>query len=196
MMTPAIETRALSKRYGAKGGPRTVTALDEVSLTVGRGEIFALLGLNGAGKSTFIRIVLDLIRPSSGEAMVLGVAAGSSDWKRQVGYLPELFRAPSGFTVLGLLRYLGHLNGIEGAKLEQRIEVVVMTLGLTETAAQRVDSLSKGTMLRLGIAQAILHDPELIIFDEPTDGLDPAGRRLMRDLLISLKQRGKTVVLN
>ena len=195
-MVPVLETRSISKTYriGLRG--ESVHALQNVSLSVSEGQVFALLGLNGAGKSTLTKIFLDLVRANSGEVLLFGEPARTSGWKRHVGYLPELFSAPGSMTVRGVLRYLGQLSGMRGSMLNQRVNAELEELSLTDLSARRVSTLSKGNVLRLGIAQALLHQPRLLFLDEPTEGLDPAGRRMIRNLLIRLSTSGVTILLN
>lgn len=195
-MAPVLETRSVSKTYriGLRG--ESVHALQDVSLSVGEGQVFALLGLNGAGKSTLTKIFLDLVRATSGEVLLFGEPARTSGWKRHVGYLPELFSAPGSMTVRGVLRYLGQLSGLRGTILNQRVNAELEKLSLTDLSDRRVSTLSKGNVLRLGIAQALLHQPRLLFLDEPTEGLDPAGRRMIRNLLIQLSSAGVTILLN
>ncbi len=173
-----------------------VRALDGVFLTVSEGEIFALLGLNGAGKTTLTRILLDLVRPTSGTVLLFGTPVSTRLWKNHVGYLPELFRAPASFTADGVLRYLGALSGLKGKRLENRIEQVLSNVDLLAARFQKVETFSKGMMLRLGIAQALLNEPKLLVLDEPTEGLDPFGKLTMRTLLAELPKKGVTVLIN
>jgi len=195
-MAPILETRSVSKSYriGLRG--EFVHALQDVSMSVGEGQVFALLGLNGAGKSTLTKIFLDLVRANSGEVLLFGEPARTSGWKRHVGYLPELFSAPGSMTIRGVLHYLGQLSGLRGTILNQRVNAELEELSLTDLSERRVSTLSKGNVLRLGIAQALLHQPRLLFLDEPTEGLDPAGRRMIRNLLIRLAISGVTILLN
>ena len=195
-MNPVIETDHLAKVYRTKLGKPSITALNEVSLTVAQGEIFALLGLNGAGKSTLTKILLDLVRPTSGTVSLFGQPVSSGRWKSKVGYLPELFQAPKGLTAKALLRYIGELSGLRGKTLSGRIDEILETVGLRNALFQKVDTFSKGMVLRLGIAQAMLHEPPLLLLDEPTEGLDPLGRKTIRGLLIELRGKGTTILLN
>lgn len=195
-MHPIIETRSLSKTYRSDFGRKTVDALCQVSFTVSQGEIFALLGLNGAGKSTLMKILLDLVRPSSGEVRLFGKSVDNDHWRRRLGYLPELFAAPKSMTAGHVLRYLGELSGLKGKELAVRVDEVLETARLREAVHWKVHTFSKGMVLRLGIAQALLHRPELLFLDEPTEGLDPAGRKMIRNLLIDLANNGVTIFLN
>ena len=195
-MISAIETIGLTKIYTGRGSRNACPALDAVSFAVEAGQIIAILGLNGAGKSTLIKILLDLVRPTSGEAFLFGKSVRSHLWKELVGYLPESFQPPPGFTARTLLHHLGRLSGLHGRKLADRTGTVLGLVGLTENRSQRIRTLSKGMLVRLGIAQAFLHEPRLLFLDEPTEGLDPAARKLVRNLLLDLRANGTTVLLN
>ncbi len=185
-----IETRNLVKQYGA------ITALKGVSLTVKRGEIFGLLGQNGAGKTTLIKLLLGLTRPTSGEAILLEAPAGATAVRRRVGYLPEDHRFPDYHTAYSLLHFYADLLEVPHAGLRQRIEQALDKVGLTPRMHSRIRTYSKGMKQRLGVAQALFHDPEVIFLDEPTDGVDPVGRREIRDMMLALKSAGHTVFLN
>ncbi len=196
MSSIIIETHNLSKTYSANFGRRRVTALHDVSLELQRGEIFALLGLNGAGKSTLIKILLDLVRPTSGQAFLFGKAVRSAAWKHRVGYLPELFSVHKWMNAKQVLRYLGELSGLKGKNLVKRVDETLQKVGLNDVSHQKVSTFSRGMVLRLGIAQAVLHQPELLLLDEPTEGLDPLGREMVRNLLTELSTNGVTILLN
>ncbi|HET9178480.1 MAG TPA: ABC transporter ATP-binding protein [Terriglobia bacterium] len=186
----AIETRMLGKTFGSKVAVRGLT------LEVSRGEVFGFLGPNGAGKSTSIKMMLGLIAPSRGEALVLGLPAGDVSVRRMVGFLPEHFRFYEWLTAEELLKVHGHLYGMSKAKLGERIPTLLNEVGLCPHREKRVRDFSKGMMQRLGLAQALLNEPELIFLDEPTSGLDPAGRKLVRDIIKAQRHRGATVFLN
>src|SRR4051794_20202778 len=185
---PALEARSLAKRY------RTTTALAGVDLTVAPGELFGLLGPNGAGKSTLVKIGCGLVRPSAGAAYVCGAAAGTPAARAAMGYLAELFRFPSWLRADEVLVLHQRLAGSAGG-MEERRELLAM-VGLDEVADRSVGAMSKGMQQRLGIAQALVGSPRLLILDEPTSALDPAGRRVVRDLLVALRERGVAVLLN
>ncbi|HTS75570.1 MAG TPA: ABC transporter ATP-binding protein [Bryobacteraceae bacterium] len=186
----AIETRGLRKLYGDK------VAVRNLSLTVPRGEIFGFLGPNGAGKSTSIRMLLGLAQPSSGEAMVLGRPSGDVATRRRIGFLPENFRFYEWLTASELLHLHGRLAGVASGELRKRVPEYVEMVGLTPHRDKRLENFSKGMMQRIGLAQALIHEPELIFLDEPTSGLDPMGRRLVRDIIRAQRERGATVFLN
>ena len=194
---PAIETRALSKTY-VEGlfRRKRIAALKGVSLRVERGEIFGLLGGNGAGKTTFIKTLLGVIRKTSGDAKLLGFPAGHRRGRKLVGYLPENLRIPRHLTGYTALEYYGNLSNVPTSLVWQRSGPLLEKVGLLERAKDPVRTYSKGMLQRLGLAQAMLHDPELFILDEPTDGLDPLARSQVRSYLTELKQQGKTIFLN
>ncbi|MBI3578322.1 MAG: ABC transporter ATP-binding protein [Ignavibacteriales bacterium] len=195
-MSTVIEIRQLSKTYKQFFKRTGVVALYNVSLAVQEGEIFGLLGLNGAGKSTLIKILLNLVRPTSGEAFLFGKAVTSRHLNNSVGYLPELFSAAGTMNAMKVLQYLGELSGLRGKSLASQIEKNLQRLGLADASSQKLNTFSKGMILRLGIAQALLHSPRLLFLDEPTEGLDPDGRRLIRALLMELSANGVTILLN
>ncbi|MGH7584054.1 MAG: ABC transporter ATP-binding protein, partial [Gemmatimonadales bacterium] len=186
----AIETRNLRKVFGRQ------TAVRNLSLTVRRGEIFGFLGPNGAGKSTAIKMLLGLVRPTGGEAYVLGAPSSTVSVRQQIGFLPEDFRFYDWLTASELLRLHGRLSGMASAALRRRIPEVLELVGLGPHAERRLRGFSKGMLQRIGLAQAVIHEPQLIFLDEPTSGLDPMGRRLVRDILRSERDRGATVFLN
>ncbi len=195
--TPVIEVEALHKVY--RDGwfrRRRLEVLKELAFEVRPGEIFGLLGPNGAGKTTFVKILLGIVRQTSGQARLLGYPAGDWRGRRQVGFLPENLRIARHHTALTALDYYGKLSGLSAAKVRQRRGDLLRTVGLADRAADGVAKYSKGMLQRLGLAQALLHDPRLVMLDEPTDGLDPLGRAQVRGIMQSLKAEGKTVFIN
>jgi len=193
----AIETRDLSKTYrDGWFGRRRVPALNGVSLGVMRGEIFGLLGPNGAGKTTLIKVLLGLVHKTAGEAELLGRPAGDIEARRHIGYLPEQHRIPHHLTGNTALEYYGRLSNMSMSDVRRRRPELLELVGLRRWGKTLVRKYSKGMMQRLGLAQAMLHDPELLILDEPTDGVDPVGRAEIRDILGRLKSQGKTIFLN
>jgi ABC-2 type transport system ATP-binding protein len=186
--TPALAVRGLVKRYGR------VTALGGVDLHVAPGELVGLLGPNGAGKSTLVKVVCGLVRPTEGTAHVLGHPAGSRPARAAIGYLAELFRFPPWATAEEVLLFHQRLTGSAGGSAERRD--LLDRVGLPDAARTRVERMSKGMQQRLGIAQAMVGDPRLLLLDEPTSALDPVGRRLVRGLLADLRGRGVAVLLN
>ncbi len=169
------------------------TVLQDLSLTVGQGEIFGFLGPNGAGKTTTLKVLLGLIRQTSGYAEVLGAPAGTEAVHQRIGFLPESPYFYDYLTAEELVKFYGRLAGIEGATLQERTVALLTQLGLLEARHRQLRKFSKGMLQRVGLAQALIHDPELVIFDEPMSGLDPIGRKDVRDLLLSLREQGKTV---
>ena len=187
-MSAALSVNALEKRYGS------TTALAGVDLAVNEGELVGLLGPNGAGKSTLVKIACGLVRPTRGQAEVCGARAGSLDARRQIGYLAELFRFPGWYSADEVLGLHQRLSGSHGGSAE-RTELLEL-VGLTDARDRRVEAMSKGMQQRLGIAQALVGSPRLLLLDEPTSALDPVGRRTVRALLEELRRRGVSVLLN
>lgn len=177
-------------------GRTKVRALENLDLTIHRGEVFGLLGPNGSGKSTTIKLLLGLIFPTSGTASVLGMPAGSTKVNEKIGFLPEesyLYRFLNGEETL---YFYGRLFKIPHRELKKRVPTLLDTVGLDAKARKRkLREYSKGMARRIGLAQAMINDPDLIMLDEPTTGLDPIGTREMKDLIVSLKKKGKTVLL-
>ncbi len=190
-----IDTAELTKTYNGRGGCRGIT------LQVPKGSIFGLLGPNGAGKSTFVKMLAGLHRPDSGGGTVLGHPLGRPEARRKLGYLPELFRFQDWLTPVEVLRFHAQLGGLQpreirGATFRSRMRDTLELVGLAEAADRRVGGFSKGMQQRLGLASALLLDPELVILDEPASALDPIGRYEIRSLLKRLREKGVTVFLN
>jgi len=188
--SPAVHTIELRKHY------RATVALDGLSMTVGRGEVFGFLGPNGAGKTTAVRLLLGLARPTSGEAMVLGAPAGDRETRRKIGYLPELFRYQSWLTAREVLMLHCRLLRLPRPRWAGEVAGALETVGLAARADDRVGTFSKGMQQRLGLGTALLGEPALVILDEPTSALDPVGRRQVRTIIRELRGRGATVFLN
>ncbi len=186
----AIETRNLQKVFGTK------VAVRNLSLTVRRGQIFGFLGPNGAGKSTSIKMLLGLVTPTAGEAFVLGAPAHDVEIRRRIGFLPEDFRFYDWLTATELLEFHGRLSGMPQSRLRQRVPEILEMVGLAAHRDRRLKGFSKGMLQRIGLAQAVIHEPQVIFLDEPTSGLDPMGRRMVRDILRGQRDRGATVFLN
>jgi ABC-2 type transport system ATP-binding protein len=184
----ALAVRGLAKRYGP------VEALGGVDLDVAEGELVGLLGPNGAGKSTLTKIACGLVRPSAGTVEVAGAPAGSLEARRRLGYLAELFRFPGWTSADELLLLHQRLSGSDGGG-QERTELLEL-VGLLEARTRRVEAMSKGMQQRLGIAQALVGSPQVLLLDEPTSALDPVGRRVVRTLLEELRRRGVSVLLN
>lgn len=196
MADSAVQTEHLTKVYKDFWGRDKVRALDDLNLTIHRGEVFGLLGPNGSGKSTTIKLLLNLIFPTRGTMRVLGRAPDDNEVKEKVGFLPEesyLYRFLNGEETL---RFYGRLFKIPSRELKRRVPALLDTVGLDAKSRKRkLREYSKGMARRIGLAQALINNPDLILLDEPTTGLDPIGTREMKDLILSLKQQGKTVVL-
>jgi ABC-2 type transport system ATP-binding protein len=185
-----IETRDLRKRY------RRVEALRGVSLKVEPGEVFGLLGQNGAGKTTLIKILLGIVKFGEGEATVFHHPAGTAEVRKKIGYLPEDHRFPEYHSAFSLLDYYGTLYGMSKDDRKRKIPELLDQVGLASRMHYKIRTYSKGMKQRTGIAQAIFHDPELIFLDEPTDGVDPVGRREIREMIEERKRKGATVFVN
>jgi ABC-2 type transport system ATP-binding protein len=186
----AIRTRGLRKVFNGKVAVRSLT------LHVSRGEVFGFLGPNGAGKSTSVKMLLGLVSPTSGEAEILGRTLGDVATRSKIGFLPEHFRFYDWLTGTELLRLHGRLYGMSNATLKQRIPELLDLVGLTPHRGKQLRDFSKGMLQRIGLAQALQNQPDLIFLDEPTSGLDPVGRRLVRDIIKAQRDRGATVLLN
>jgi ABC-2 type transport system ATP-binding protein len=188
--SPAIHTIELSKRY------RNTVALAGLSMTVARGEVFGFLGPNGAGKTTAVKLLLGLARPTGGEAMVLGAPAGDLETRRQIGYLPELFRFQSWLTAREVLVLHCRLMRMPRAGWAVAADEALRLVGLSGRGDDRVGTFSKGMQQRLGLGVALLGEPALVVLDEPTSALDPVGRHQVRVIIRELRDRGTTVFLN
>jgi ABC-2 type transport system ATP-binding protein len=185
-----IETAGLRKVYGSK------IAVEDLTLQVPRGEVFGFLGPNGAGKSTSVKMLLGLVAPSGGAARVLGQSPSHPAAMARVGFLPEHFRFHEWLQAAELLDLHGRLYGMDAATRRRRIPDLLEQVGLAEHARRPIAGFSKGMLQRIGLAQALLNDPELVFLDEPTSALDPFGRMLVRGIIHDLKARGTTVFLN
>lgn len=185
-----IETHNLSKIYENGKGCK------DISIAVDKGEIFGFLGPNGAGKSTFIKTLVGLLYPTSGEGYILGKPLNDIEAKRKIGYLPELFKYQEWMTGLDLLSFHSDLYKLDKNKRKSKIQEVLEIVNLKGAENSKIGTYSKGMQQRIGIASALLCDPELIFLDEPTSALDPIGRKEVRDIMTELKNRGKTVFLN
>ena len=195
MSTAAVETANLAKTYREPLKRRSTQALRGVTVRVERGVIFGLVGQNGAGKTTFTKILLSLVNRSAGAAQVLGGSPGDPAIRRRIGYLPEQMRIPEYFKAESFLRYMADLNGVDRATQRARIPELIELVGL-RGEKKPVKTFSKGMLQRLGLAQALVNHPDLLFLDEPTEGLDPVGRKQVRDLLLKLRSEGKTICLN
>ncbi len=192
----ALDLHGVSKTYSGRFGSKKVHALREIDMRVHRGEIFGLLGPNGAGKSTLVKILMTVIRPTSCRGLMLGKPVGDKNALRRVGYLPEHHRFPEYLTASQLLDYFGALSDVPRAVRRMRSAELLELVGLATWSKHKVKGFSKGMRQRLGIANALMMDPELVVLDEPTDGVDPVGRRDIRGILTTLRDQGRTVFLN
>jgi ABC-2 type transport system ATP-binding protein len=197
MSHPALSVSSLSKTYRTGLLRRsTVEALAEVSLEVEQGAIFGLLGPNGAGKTTLVKILLGLVAPTSGTAHLFDRPAGDPAARDRIGFVPENHRFPGFFTAVQTLHAYGRLADVPRDVRAERIPVLLERLDLDGRGDSKVKTFSKGMLQRLGLAQALLNDPDLLFLDEPTGGVDPVGRRAIRDIVLELRDEGKTIFLN
>jgi ABC-2 type transport system ATP-binding protein len=192
----AIETERLEKIYRSRFRGREIRAVADLSLSVRAGTKFGLLGANGAGKTTFVKMLLSAVLPTSGRATLFGMDARNPEARRQVGYLPENHRFPRYLTGKGMLDFYGALSGMDDPWRRRRIPELLNLVGLDDWGDVRIKRYSKGMLQRLGLAQALMHQPRLLVLDEPTDGVDPLGRRQIRDVLNGLRDTGVTIFLN
>lgn len=192
----SIETYDLTKVYSSSFGKKQILALSELNLNVSSGTIFGLLGPNGAGKTTLIKMLLGITFPTKGTAKILNNPISDFHVKRKIGYLPENHKYPSYLNGGDVLKYFGGLSGVENKSLDKKIDELLELVNLTKWKKTKVKAYSKGMMQRLGLAQALINDPELIFLDEPTDGVDPIGRKEIRNILLDLKSKSKTIFLN
>ena len=192
---PAIEIRCLTKDYPLPGGRQRVRAVDALSLAVPPGQIYGLLGPNGSGKSTTLKALLGLLRPTLGECFLAGVPGANPAAHWAIGYLPEAPYFPRFLSGRELLRFHAKLAGVPRAGREERIEALLGRVGLAHAADRRVGSYSKGMLQRIGLAQALVADPSILILDEPTAGVDPVGAADIAALILEPKARGRTVLL-
>lgn len=186
----AIDTHSLRKEFGEK------VAVADLTLQVGRGEVFGFLGPNGAGKTTSVKMLLGLTKPTAGQANLLGKPLGDRDTRAKIGYLPEHFRFHEWLRAEEFLDLHGRLYGLGSAERSKVIPELLELVGLAQRAKTKLGAFSKGMLQRIGLAQALLNSPDLVFLDEPTSGLDPLGRRLVRDIIMHLKEEGTAVFLN
>jgi ABC-2 type transport system ATP-binding protein len=192
----AIETADLTKVYRSRWKRTEVRALDALSLNVPRGTIFGLLGANGAGKTTFVKLLLSAVQPTRGSALIFGRNASQPEARRPIGYLPENHRFPTYFTGSGMLDFYAALSGMGSRERRKLIPEMLNLVGLDQWGGVRIGKYSKGMLQRLGLAQALIHSPSMLILDEPTDGVDPVGRRQIRDILLRFEAKGVTIFIN
>jgi ABC-2 type transport system ATP-binding protein len=192
----AIETEGLSKTFRRRWSKQEFRAVDKLSLKVERGTTYGLLGPNGAGKTTFVKMLLSCANPTSGRAKVFGIDSHIAAARRPIGYLPENHRFPTYMTGRGMLDFYGALSGMDGASRKKRTVELLGVVGLEQWGDVRLGKYSKGMLQRVGLAQALMHSPTLLILDEPSDGVDPVGRRQIREILHGLEEKGVTIFLN
>jgi ABC-2 type transport system ATP-binding protein len=196
-MSNSVQVENLTKIFNTKvSGKNGIKALDSISLAIEQGIIFGLLGPNGAGKTTLIKILLGLVFPTSGSAKILDKDVSDFNVRKKIGYLPENHKFPNYLTGEEVIVYYSKLSGFDIDKNSPKITEVLELVKMNKWRKTKIKKYSKGMMQRLGLAQAIIHEPEIIFLDEPTDGVDPIGRKEIRDILISLKNNGKTIFIN
>lgn len=188
-----LKTEGLRKTFKVGFWGREVTALEGLDLKVRKGEVFGFLGPNGAGKTTTIKMLMGLIYPTSGQAWLFGRPIGDQESKARLGFLPESPYFYDYLTGLEFLQFYGHLFGLRGVALGKRIDELLELVGMSHARHLQLRKFSKGMLQRVGIAQALINDPELVVLDEPMSGLDPVGRKEIRDLILRLKESGKTI---
>ena len=196
MSISAITTEGLAKTYTSAFGRKQIHALKGIDLNVAPGEIVGILGPNGAGKTTLLKILLGIVSPTAGSATLMGRPIGEVAARRKLGYLPENHRFPPYLTARQTLDVYGRLSHLDSDYRKLHIPRLVEEAGLSSWIDTRVGKFSKGMMQRLGLAQALLNDPDILVLDEPTDGVDPVGRREIRDRLRDLRAKGKTILIN
>jgi ABC-2 type transport system ATP-binding protein len=196
MTNVAVSVRSLTKVYPIPFRRRSVVAVRDLNLDVQTGQVYGLLGPNGSGKSTTLKIILGLVAPTRGTTQIFGRDSGEVASREMVGFLPENPYFYKYLTARETLRFFGRLSGLPGTSLRQRTDHLLEIVGLTQARNRRLSTYSKGMLQRIGLAQALIHDPKLLILDEPTAGVDPLGSRQICDLILNLKARGITILLS
>jgi ABC-2 type transport system ATP-binding protein len=196
MTEPAVAVRRLTKVFRLPFRRGAVVAVRDLDLRIEAGEIYGLLGPNGSGKSTTLKILLGLVSPTRGQTAIFGRDSRFVDSRASVGFLPENPYFYKFLTGAETLRFFGRLCGLSGALLKKRIDEMLALVGLTKARDRHLRGYSKGMLQRIGLAQALINDPKLVVLDEPTAGVDPAGSRDIRELIVDLKRRGITVLLS
>jgi ABC-2 type transport system ATP-binding protein len=191
-----VQTEELSKIFRVGFWGKRVTAVDGIKLEVRTGEVFGFLGPNGAGKTTTLKMLMGLIYPTSGQAWLFGRELGDPQTKARLGFLPESPYFYDYLTSREFLGFYGHLFGLWGARLDKRVDELLELVGMSHARDLQLRKFSKGMLQRVGVAQALINDPELVVLDEPMSGLDPIGRKEVRDLILRLKESGKTVLFS
>ena len=196
MNGPAVAVTGLTKVFPASFRRQSIVAVRDLDLQVKPGEVYGLLGPNGSGKSTTLKIVLGLVSPTRGQTEVFGRNSRLVESREAVGFLPENPYLCKFLTGTETLRFFGQLCGLSGASLKKRVDEMLELVGLTDARDRRLRGYSKGMLQRIGLAQALINEPRLVVLDEPTAGVDPAGSRQIRDLIVDLRRRGTTVLLS
>ncbi len=193
--TPAVSVNHLTKVFKGTLVKGAFRAVHDLSLTVKAGEVYGIIGPNGSGKSTTMKVILGLLKPTEGDTSIFGIPSTEVASRHSVGFLPENPYFYKHLTGRETLHFYGSLCGMRGAKLKERASEMLELTGLEDAASRRVGGYSKGMLQRLGLAQALIHEPRLLVLDEPTAGVDPAGSRKIRDLIIEFRSRGITVLV-
>ncbi len=193
---PAVAVRGLTKVFPVPFHRQSIVAVKDLNVRIEPGEVYGLLGPNGSGKSTTLKIILGLVSPTRGRTEIFGRDSRLVESREAVGFLPENPYFYKYLTGNETLRFFGRLSGLRGAALKNRINELLDLVGLNKARNRRLGTYSKGMLQRIGLAQALIHDPRLVVLDEPTAGVDPAGSRDIRDLILDLKRRGITVLLS
>src|SRR5438477_3615586 len=196
MTEPAVQINGLNKVFPVPFRKQKLGAVRDLNIAVAAGEVYGLLGPNGSGKSTTLKIILGLVSPTRGRTEIFGRDSRLVESREAVGFLHENPYFYKYLTGEETLRFFGRLCGLRGARLKERIDELLELVGLTKARKRRLGVYSKGMLQRIGLAQALIHDPRLVVLDEPTAGVDPAGSREIRDLILDLKRRGITVLLS
>ena len=196
MSNPAVSVRGLTKIFSVPFRRETVVAVRNLELSIEPGEVYGLLGPNGSGKSTTLKIILGLVSPTRGQTQIFGRDSRLVESREAVGFLPENPYFYKYLTGEETLRFFGRLSGLHGTVLKRRIDELLELVGLVHAGRRRLATYSKGMLQRIGLAQALIDEPRLVVLDEPTAGVDPVGSREIRDLIIDLKRRGITVLLS
>ncbi|HOP07082.1 MAG TPA: ABC transporter ATP-binding protein [candidate division Zixibacteria bacterium] len=191
-----VDVQDLTKVYSTGMRKGDIVALDSVSLSISEGEIFGLLGPNGAGKTTMLKVLLGITSITSGTATIDGFPPGNPRSRVKVGYLPENHRFPDHLTGLGLMELTGRLHGMSQKQMDERSDELLKLVGMERWASVKIRKFSKGMLQRIGLAQAMMPDPDVLFLDEPTDGVDPVGRTEIREVMKRIRSEGKSIVLN
>ncbi len=185
-----IEAHDVSKSYGS------IKALNGLSLSVEKGSVCALLGPNGSGKTTFVKLILGLVRPDSGDIKINGISTENALSREGISYLPEKFNFFPYYTTLGVVKFYGMMKGLKGSELDEKVNQALKLLHIEEFSSKKIKECSKGQIQRVGIASMLIGESQLLILDEPFSGLDPIGIKELKDLLLELKENGKTLFIN